>query len=312
MVGSPKRRNGLLNNELYNGVIVYNRQRFMKDPTTGKRASRPNPESEWVRQDAQELRIVDEEIWQAAQRLRETRSTPHFYHRRRPKRLLSGLVYCGCCGAKFNIVMRDYMRCSSRTNSGLCSDSRSIKMGEVEQRVLTAYEREVLAPEMIELAMKACRDDHSRAVGDRDAMRDRLERELAENERKSGRLLGLVEDGHADPAVAGPRLNELALRKRQLNSELALRPNDTAPVIVSDGGAGYRALVGDLRSHLLEAQELEIDTDPASQIIRGTVRRVTVTPSGDDDRQAIEIETGPWMNVQPAEQYCKSGCGGWI
>ena len=32
LLGSPKRGNGLLNNELYRGVIVYNRQRFLKDP----------------------------------------------------------------------------------------------------------------------------------------------------------------------------------------------------------------------------------------------------------------------------------------
>ena len=45
--GSRKRRNGILNNELYAGRIVYNRQKFVRDPTTRKRVSRPNPESEW-------------------------------------------------------------------------------------------------------------------------------------------------------------------------------------------------------------------------------------------------------------------------
>jgi hypothetical protein len=39
--------------------------------------------------------------------------------------------------------------------------------------------------------------------------------ELADVERKSARLLRLVEDGHADPAVARPRLNELAALKRR-------------------------------------------------------------------------------------------------
>lgn len=44
--GSRKRRNGLLNNELYAGRIVYNRQKFVRDPVTRKRVSRPNPEAE--------------------------------------------------------------------------------------------------------------------------------------------------------------------------------------------------------------------------------------------------------------------------
>ena len=68
LIGSAKRRNGLLNNELYRGTIVYNRQRFLKDPMTGKRVSRPNPESEWQRQDVPELRIIDEALWRDVQR----------------------------------------------------------------------------------------------------------------------------------------------------------------------------------------------------------------------------------------------------
>ena len=46
--GSRQRRNGILNNELYLGNITYNRQRFIKDPETGKRRSRINPEHEWI------------------------------------------------------------------------------------------------------------------------------------------------------------------------------------------------------------------------------------------------------------------------
>jgi len=41
--------NGILNNELYIGCLVWNRQRFIKDPSTGGRVSRRNPETEWIR-----------------------------------------------------------------------------------------------------------------------------------------------------------------------------------------------------------------------------------------------------------------------
>src|SRR5262245_50660217 len=44
--GNRRRRNGILNNELYTGRITHNRQRFVKDPETGKRIARPNPEHE--------------------------------------------------------------------------------------------------------------------------------------------------------------------------------------------------------------------------------------------------------------------------
>ena len=46
--GNWRRGTGILNNELYVGRLVWNRQRFIKDPSTGKRQARPNPEKEWV------------------------------------------------------------------------------------------------------------------------------------------------------------------------------------------------------------------------------------------------------------------------
>jgi len=62
--GNRLRRNGILNNELYAGRITYNRQRFLKDPETGKRIARLNPEREWVTREVDGLRIIDDELWQ--------------------------------------------------------------------------------------------------------------------------------------------------------------------------------------------------------------------------------------------------------
>jgi site-specific DNA recombinase len=38
---------------MYVGRIVWNPQRFIKDPDTGKRVSRLNPREEWVVQEVQ-------------------------------------------------------------------------------------------------------------------------------------------------------------------------------------------------------------------------------------------------------------------
>ena len=314
IVGSPKRRNGILNNELYKGTIAYNRQRFVKDPSTGKRVSRVNPESEWLRQEVPELRIVGDALWHRVQALRETRSTPHFYHKRRPQRLLSGLIYCGCCGAKYNIAMRDYMRCSAKANSGLCADSRTIRMCTVERRVLTAVQRHLLTPERVAAAEKAICEEIAKSHGDHDATRIKLEREHADVDRKLSRLLRMVEDGHADPAAAGPRVNELSSEKRRLAAELAIRPEEApAIVVIKDVGARYRELVADLQLHL---NDDAYDSAEASQLVRGFIRRVIVMPGGargdDVEDQPLEIEAGSSMNAASTDQYCEAGCGGWI
>lgn len=309
LVGSAKRRNGLLNNELYRGTIVYNRQRFVKDPSTGKRVSRSNPESEWQRQDVPELRIVDDGVWHRAQQIRAARGGPRLHERRRPQRLLSGLIYCGCCGAKYNVATRDYMRCSARTNSGTCEESRLIKMSDVEARVLASLERHLLAPEVIAEALLAYRQEAERTKGQRDGAHERLEAELADVERKQSRLLRMVEDGHADPAVAGPRLNELEQQKQNLASRLTARNDDAVVPAIADGGAGYRKLVSDLRVELGEGRD---GTADATALVRGLLHRIVVRPRAGRKHQLIEVEAGFSSNRSPADRYCNDGCGGWI
>jgi hypothetical protein len=104
--GHACRGNGVVNNELYAGVLVWNRQRFIKDPTTGKRVSRPNPEAKWIRTEVPELRIVDDKLWQRV-KLRQAELAKQFEattkgvraaraerlnRLRRPAFLLSGLL----------------------------------------------------------------------------------------------------------------------------------------------------------------------------------------------------------------------------
>ena len=60
-----QRGTGLLNNELYVGRLVWNRLRYIKDPSTGRRVSRLNPEPEWIVTEVPELRIVDDALWHA-------------------------------------------------------------------------------------------------------------------------------------------------------------------------------------------------------------------------------------------------------
>ena len=61
--GNWRRGTGILNNELYVGRLVWNRQRFVKDPVSGKRQARLNPPEAWIIEDVPHLRIVDDALW---------------------------------------------------------------------------------------------------------------------------------------------------------------------------------------------------------------------------------------------------------
>jgi len=97
--GHRGRRNGILQNELYTGKLVHNRVRMLRDPETGKRISRINPETEWVRVETPELRIISDKLWNEAQRMRRRYLDKPSHNCRRPKRLLSGLLKCGRAAA---------------------------------------------------------------------------------------------------------------------------------------------------------------------------------------------------------------------
>jgi site-specific DNA recombinase len=53
--GSAQRGYGILRNPIYDGRIVWNRTKFLRDPETGKRISRINDESEIKAADAPHL-----------------------------------------------------------------------------------------------------------------------------------------------------------------------------------------------------------------------------------------------------------------
>jgi hypothetical protein len=126
--GNAKRGNGILNNEMYIGRMVWNRQRFIKDPDTGKRLARPNPESEWIVREVPDLRILDEHLWNAAKARQAAikikrrddgrEGDNHFRERRRPKYLLSGLTKCACRRGGYSMISADLVGCSTARNKG--------------------------------------------------------------------------------------------------------------------------------------------------------------------------------------------------
>ena len=111
--GNRTRGTGVLNNELYIGRLVWNRLRYIKNPDTGKRISRLNPENEWIVKDVPELRIIEQNLWDAVKgrQLSVTRNTrpdvnadKPFWEKTRPKYLLSGLLKCGVCNGNYTKI----------------------------------------------------------------------------------------------------------------------------------------------------------------------------------------------------------------
>ena len=141
----------VLKNELYLGRLVWNRLRYVKDPATGKRVSRLNDAQQWVAVEVPELRIVDDELWQAA-KARQAATTSKvegtakavFWDRRRPRYLFSGLMRCGLCGGGFAKISLRHFGCSTARNKGTCADLLTIRRDVLEATVLDALRHRLM------------------------------------------------------------------------------------------------------------------------------------------------------------------------
>ncbi|RWR04618.1 recombinase family protein, partial [Paenirhodobacter populi] len=155
--GNWKRGTGILNNELYIGRLVWNRQHFIKDPVTQKRQARLNPPAEWITHEVPELRIIDQDLWDRVKARQEGRKIEHTereaWERRKPRFLLTGLVKCGCCGGGFSTIGKDRFGCSNSRNKGtsVCTNRTGITRQELEGRILTILSERLMDPELVKV-----------------------------------------------------------------------------------------------------------------------------------------------------------------
>ena len=286
--GHAKRGTGLLNNELYIGRLVWNRQRFMKNPDTGKRVARVNPPEEWIVTEVPEVRILDDELWQAAKArqgeiskkyataiaaTRAAQAANRLNSTHRPRYLLSGLLECGVCGGSYAKRGQDRYGCSNHVMSGSCSNSRGIRRVEIEERVMAGLREKLMAPEAAAEAMKAYAEETNRLNQERRASGVTDRKELAGIEKKIASMLDAIEEGGYVRGMSD-RLRELEARQDEINARLSAAPVDI-PDIHPNIADIYRRRV----ARLANALDHPEDRDAAATAIRGLIERIVLTPS---------------------------------
>lgn len=226
--GHLTRGTGILNNELYLGRIIWNRLRYVKDPSTGKRVSRPNDPADWITKDVPALRLIDDATWNAVKRRQsDLDATPavqgikasRFWERRRPDHLLTGLVHCDCCGGPFAAVGRDYLACSGARKLGTCTSRKSIRRSVLEGAVLDLLKTRLMQPEAVAAFIRDYAEVSNEKGSEADAHRSRLEAERKATKRKLEGLYDAIADGLRSPGL-NERLVELESRIAALGEEL--------------------------------------------------------------------------------------------
>ena len=140
----------ILTNELYTGKIINGKQE-VADFLTGQRKEKD--ETEWLVTERPELKIIDEEVFEQAQKILHSRNQAfNLNHERQSnKYLFSTLIKCKECGWSFRRTVRKYKNtyvrwvCSGHNGKGADSCPNAVTLDEEELiEVLQEYFSNVL------------------------------------------------------------------------------------------------------------------------------------------------------------------------
>lgn len=213
----------LLHNELYLGRVIWNRREWRKDPDSGRRTSRERPRSEWIVHEDPKAALIDAATWASCHERLGKKGGGQVGP---PRYILSGLLECGICGAKFVISGGRGHRyvCGTYHQGGAyaCSNRLSVPRDLAEELLLAPVVEDLLGPNeisaMADYMRTEARRSQIRAAVPADALR--IDEEIAELER-------LVQSGVLTAARAAPAI-EAAERDRRAAVKAAARlPNDT-------------------------------------------------------------------------------------
>ncbi len=285
--GNAKRGNGIVNNALYAGRIVFNRQSFVKDPKSGKRQARLNPEADRVEQSVPELAIVAEDMFAAAQAKRTENGGPRKLGRRvRPKHLLSGLVRCGCCDANMIVIREDYVGCSAQRNRGTCTNRRTIRLAEIESRILAVLQKHLLDPDVVAGAIEVYRAERTKLAKQlANAERD-MASQLAALERKMKALVTQIEDGAPNGRQLAQRLVELEAQEDVLRAKLSRQKAADVVILHPQAAARYKAKVEHIRTALSRGDAAARE---AVTLVRELIDHITATPAPENAFMRLDL-----------------------
>jgi site-specific DNA recombinase len=287
--GNWQRGTGILNNELYIGRLVWNRQQFVKDPRTGKRQARPNPESTWIIEQVPHLRIVDDDLWLSVkERQQDSRSRVvtkdkgiRSERARRPNYLLSGLLRCGTCGGGFSKISQSHYGCSTARNKGTCDNLLTVRRDVLEATVLDGLKNQLMQPDLVAAFVDEFHREMNRQRAEQDGHRDRTARDLEKAEREIRRLIDAIKAGVSGAAVKD-EMTALEARRLELLAQLEAAP-PPMPRLHPNLAELYRQKV----VNLAEALNEEDTRLEAAECLRELIEEIRLVPK--DGKLQVEL-----------------------
>ncbi|NBZ89639.1 recombinase family protein [Stagnihabitans tardus] len=288
--GNRERGTGILNNALYAGELVWNKLHYSKDPETGKRVSRVNPDEIVERIPVPHLRIIDDALWQAVRRrqgeLVSKETDVPIWDRRRPRTLFSGLMECGCCSSGFSKVSKDSFGCSAARNKGaaICTNMRLIKQKDLEAAVLEALSKHLMDPEAVALFCEEYTVERNKLAAKVTEGRGALEKELVQVQRNHGKLVDAILAGVPAEQVKD-KMVELDARRKELEHQFSRMEQPDTVRLHPGMAAHYREKVAELIRGLADTDQMETSWET----LRSLVDKIVLTPQDEGAGLSVDL-----------------------
>lgn len=228
---------GVLSNERLIGRLTWGRRRFERRPGTRQKVARETPREEWRTQQREDLRIVSDELWAAAQARRQANAAAT----RQPGRtlmkgrnaalhspyLFSGFMRCGVCGASISVVCGGHgsprygCRNHSKNGDSACTNRLTVRAKIADAAMVAGLQAELLRPETIAYVSDQLAAAMNEMIDQRPKQRADVEQAIETACQKLQHLIVAVEAGAGAPTVfkaIKDREAEIGALQRQLES----------------------------------------------------------------------------------------------
>lgn len=283
--GNRERGTGILNNALYIGLMIWNRLRYIKNPDTGKRVSRMNPESEWVRKEVPELRILDQALWDKAKARQgeNKKNKTEYWGKRRPSNLFSFLLKCGVCSSGYSKISKDHYGCSTARNKGICTNRLKIRQDFLEESVLKALKTHLMNPDLVEIYCQEYTRHLKELRLQRNTRRRAAEMELQKLEAAAQNMVEAIANGLINDSLVAS-LNQNDAKQKELKSFLATRQEETV-LLHPNMAQRYRQEV----ITLVKGLNSDEHRSQAAEVLRSLIDKIVLTPKKGTDELSIDL-----------------------
>jgi DNA invertase Pin-like site-specific DNA recombinase len=288
---------GMVSNAIYIGQLHWNNQRSVINPETEKRNKQKGKPDDLLTVSVPHLRIIDQDLWDRAQRVRAERSrqTPgKIYKKTIVRHMLAGRLQCGECGGGMKIVWsspgeKTRVGCTNARERGICSNKKSYSLEDIEATVLHGIKHNLDVEALTAFTEGAHKEWSARQRAAR-VGHDKVQRDLNRALEKIDRIVTAMTDPDMPLTPLKEKLKALELERAGLDDKLRMIKADGGDSVVTLHPAmikKFRANLETMVAALSNTKLSEAEVAPFRVAFGNVFDRVVVHVTG--KRKAVEV-----------------------